>query len=208
VTNLPRFAALSGGVIGIAADVFLVLMYTLEPRGVRLGPVTFGGVNDVLTAVQFALLAPVVVALGRRVPPSRAATIATWLGAAASAVCALLGVLLVAQVMTFDQQIVPQLVTILIVTGWLLTIGLIGHRSRALPRWWSRSALLVATGLLLAAVLVLGGFALPGATGIVVQIPGYVVGGIAWLALPLLVLLSGQLLAVPARGRGDAVGIA
>lgn len=194
ITPWPHRWAIGSGVAGIAAALFLLGMVTLQPLGVHLGPVTFGGVNDVLTVVQFALLPPVVLALARRLPRSGVVTVTAWLGAAAAVGCAALAVLLIVRVMTFAQQVVPQVLTIMVITGWLLTLGLVAHRTRALPRWFSLGALLDAAGLLFGFVFVAAGFVLPARIGLIVQIPGYVAGGLAWVALPVLVLLSARLL--------------
>ena len=129
-----RVCALVSGVVGLLAGVFLIGFFTLDSYGVRLAGFSLGHVNDILGAVQFAALAPVVWALGRRLPATRTVRVATGVALAATAAFVVLSVLLIAGVLTFAQQIGPVIVTIVAIYGWLLTVNLVAHRTRTLPR--------------------------------------------------------------------------
>jgi hypothetical protein len=190
VVYAHRWALVSGGV-GLLAGLVLVAYFARaspfddDPGG----PNWLGRTNDALGVVQFAALAPVVWGLGRRLPATRGIRVATLLAVAASISAAVLGVLLVAEVLTFEQQIGPLMVAIIVVYGWLLVVNLTGHRTRTLPRAVTRLGVLLASGFLVSLVITGASFVLPGLLGRVAQYVGYLFGGIGWLALPAYVLL-------------------
>jgi len=148
-----------------------------------------GYLNDILGAIQFAALTPVVWALGRRLPATRTVRVATVLAVVAAAAFVVLSVLLITGALTFSQQIGPVMVTILAMYGWLLVVNLVGHRTRTLPRAVTRTGVLLAVGLLTGLVLVGAGYVLPGVVGQGVTWLGYGLGVLGWLGLPLYVLL-------------------
>ena len=184
-----RVLALVSGVVGLLAGLFLLAFFTLDSYGARLGPLSLGTVNDVLGAVQFAALAPVAWALGRRLPATRMVRAATAVAVVAMVAFVVLSVLLVTDVLAFEQQIGPQIVAILAIYGWLLLVNLVAHRTRSLPRAVTRMGVLLGVGLITGLVLVGAGFVLPGLIGSLATWVGYALGGIAWLALPIYVLL-------------------
>ena len=186
-----RPAALVSGGVGLVAGLVLVAYFALanpfdhDPGG----PNWLGPTNDALGVVQFAALAPVVWALGRRLPAARGVRVLTLLAVAASLAAAVLGALLVADVLTFEQQIGPLMVAIVVIYGWLLMVNLTGHRTRTLPRVVTRFGVLLAVGFLAALVFIGAGLVLPGPLGQIVQYVGYLSGVIGWLGLPTYVLL-------------------
>jgi hypothetical protein len=184
-----RAAALVSGVTGIAASVFLVGFFTLEPLGVSLGGLSLGTVNDALGAVQFAALAPVAWILAQHLPPTRTVRAATWVGVVAAAADALLSVLLVARVLTFEAQIGPLMVAIVAVYGWLVVVSLVGQRTRTLPRGVAAAGLLTGLALLVGLVLAVASMVLPQPLASIAQWSAYVIGGLGWLGLPVHMLL-------------------
>lgn len=184
--------AMISGVVGLAAGGFLIAFFALDDPTLVAG-FSVGHLNDLLGTVQFAALLPVAVALGRRLPASGAVRVATVVGALAMAAFVVLSVLLVAGVLTFDQQIGPVVIAIVAIYGWLLTVSIVGHRTRTLPRVVTRSGMLLAAAFLVALVLVSASYALPGLVSPVVRALGYGLGTAGWLALPLLVLLLARL---------------
>ena len=102
-----RAFAWVSGVVGFLAGAFLLGFFALDSYGVRFAGFSLGYLNDILGAVQFASLAPVVWALGRRLPATRTVRVATMLAVAASVTFAVLSVLLIAETLTFSQQIGP-----------------------------------------------------------------------------------------------------
>lgn len=184
-----RVCALISGVVGLLAGLFLLGFFALDSYGVRMAGFSLGHVNDVLGAVQFAALAPVIWALGRRLPATRTVRVATGVALAATVAFVVLSVLLIAGVLTFAQQIGPLMVAIVAIYGWLLVVSLVAHRTRTLPRAVSRTGVLLAVGMLTALVLVGAGYVLPGIVGQLVTWLGYGLGVVGWLGLPLYVLL-------------------
>jgi hypothetical protein len=185
-----RSLALVSGIVGIAAALFLIGFFALDSYGVRPGRISLGTINDVLGVVQFLALAPVAWALGRRLPATRTVRVATVIAVVAMLAFAVLGVLLVARVLTFEQQIGPLMVTIVAIYGWLLAVNLVAHRTRTLPRAVSSAGVLVAAHLLTALVLIGAGYVLlPGAVGQMATWLGYGLGVVGWLGLPLYALL-------------------
>ena len=184
-----RALARVSGVVGLLAGLFLLGFFTLESSGVRLAGLSLGFVNDVLGVLQFAALAPVAWALGRRLPATRLVRVVTAVAVVAMLAFVVLGLLLVLDLLTFAQQIGPVVVTILAVYGWLLLVNLVAHRTRTLPRAVTRTGVLLGIALLTGMVLVGAGYVLPGTVGRLVTWLGYGLGGIAWLALPVYVLL-------------------
>ena len=184
-----RALALVSGVVGLLAGLFLLGFFALDSSGVRPAGLSLGFLNDVLGAVQFAALAPVAWALGRRLPASRPVRVATVVAVVAMVAFVVLSVLLVTDVLTFEEQIGPQIVAILAVYGWLLLVNLSAHRTRTLPRAITRTGVLLGAGLVTGLVLVGAGFVLPGVVGSLATWLGYGLGGVAWLALPIYVLL-------------------
>ena len=177
------------GVVGFVAGAFLLGFFALDSYGVRLAGFSLGHLNDILGAVQFATLAPVVWALARRLPPTRTVRVATVLAVAASVTFVVLSVLLITGILTFSQQIGPVIVAIIAIYGWLLVVNLVGHRTRSLPRAVTRIGVLLAVALLLGLVLAGAGYVLPGVVGQGVTWLGYGLGVVGWLGLPLYVLL-------------------
>jgi hypothetical protein len=184
-----RALAWVSGVVGLLAGAFLLGFFALDSYGVRLAGFSLGHLNDILGAVQFAALAPVVWALGRRLPATRTTRVATVLAVAASVAFAVLSVLLLIGALTFSQQIGPVIVTIIALYGWLLAVNLVGHRTRSLPRAVTRTGVLFSVALLTGLVLAGAGNVLPGVVGQGVTWLGYGLGVVGWLGLPLYVLL-------------------
>jgi len=184
-----RLLALVSGVVGLLAGLFLIGFFVLDSSGVRLAGLSLGFVNDVLGAVQFAALAPVAWVLGRRLPSTRTVSVATGMAVVAMVAFVVLSVLLVTDVLTFATQIGPVVVAIITIYGWLLLVNLLAHRTRTLPRAVTRTGVLLGVGLVTGLVLVGAGFVLPGIVGALATWLGYGLGGVAWLGLPLYVLL-------------------
>ena len=167
-----RALALVSGVTGVLAGLALIAFFVVEYGRTPVSGFSIGHVNDVLGAVQFATLAPVAWALGGLLPSSRPVRVTTVVAMVAMAAFAALSLLLVAGVLTFEQQIGPVVVTIVAIYGWLLTVNLVGHRTHAIPRVVTRVGVLLA-----------------GLAGRLATWAGYAVAEAAWLALPGWVLL-------------------
>jgi hypothetical protein len=153
------------------------------------GPTWLGSANDVVGIVQFAAFAPVIWALRRHLPETRWMRAVTVVAVAAAIASAVLTVLLVANVLTFEQQIGPLIVTIVVTYAWLLTANLVAHRFRTLPRAVTLSGVMLGVGFLVGLVLVGASLVLDNPVGQIIGWAGYAVGFLGWLGLPVYSLL-------------------
>jgi hypothetical protein len=190
-TRLPRTWALVSGIAGLVAGLLLIGFFTLaNPYDATPGgPAWLGTANDVVGIIQLAAFAPVIWALRRRLPTTRSVRVVTILAVAAAIAFAALGVLLVADVLTFGQQVGPLIVTIVVIYVWLLTASLAAHRFLTLPHAVTMSGALLGVGFLVGMVLVGASFAIPEPVGQIIGWLGYAISGLAWLGLPVYTLL-------------------
>ena len=96
----------------------------------------FGALNDGFIVVQYVLALPLVLALDRllRQPGPLITTVALVLGIAGILAIALLQILLLTNVLTFDQQVGPVSAALfLLFGGWLLITGYLGRSRQDLP---------------------------------------------------------------------------
>ena len=121
--------------------------------------------------------------------------VATTAAVVGMIVVALLQLLLILRVLTFDVQVLLVVVAFLPVYGWVLTVSSVGHRSGALPRTLTRFGL--ALGVSFPVGLLIFAAGLPFGWGSPVQLPfaiaGGVLAGLSWLALPVWPLLLARL---------------
>ena len=118
-------------IVSAAGIVFLVGMFvafTLEAPSTAMA---LGWVNDVLVIVQYALLLPAVVVLHRmfRARWPRASLVASSLGLLGIAGAVALQSLLVAGVLTFEQEIGPALISYIPLGIWFVATGSFAARS-------------------------------------------------------------------------------
>jgi hypothetical protein len=158
-----RTAALLTGVAGVVGNVFLLLFFALARAfDIHTGYSWLGPANDAVTVAQFAAFVPVAVALQ---------------------------VMLLAEVIAFETQVGFVMVAIALVVAWVLQVSLSAHRTLALPRPVTRLGVLTGAGFLAGSVLVASGFAVPEPMRSILFGIGGVLGGLAWLALPVFPLL-------------------
>lgn len=190
-TKFARACALVSGVAGLVAGLLLIGFFTLaNPYDATPGgPTWLGSANDVVGIIQFAAFAPVVWALRRRLPTTRWLRAFTVVAVAAAIAFAVLSVLLVADVLTFEQQVGPLVGTILVTYAWLLAANLAAHRFRTLPHAVTLSGVMLGIGFLVGMVLVGASMALPNPVGQITGWAGYGVGFLGWLGLPIYSLL-------------------
>ena len=185
-----RAAALVTGVAGLVANVFLALFFALaRPFDIHTGYSWLGPANDAMTVAQFAAFVPVAVALRARLPVSRALDVMTALAVAAMAAYVALQVMLLADVLAFETQVVFVMAAIVVVVAWILQVSLSAHRTLALPRPVTRLGVLVGAAFFAGFVLVASGFAVPEPMRLVLLGLGGALGGLSWLALPVFPLL-------------------
>jgi hypothetical protein len=127
-------SARASSVVAAIGIVFFVLLYVGIFTGSK-GLLLFGPANDVCVLVQYVLALPVVFALHRilwRHAPGRS-LVAVWV-----AVVGVLGVvvfqtLLLTGTLSFEQQILPASISVLLVGVWILVAGRVGRESGELP---------------------------------------------------------------------------
>ncbi|MGP3920913.1 hypothetical protein [Nonomuraea sp. 10N515B] len=129
-----RWAAGASGVIGLIANVFLILFFvTAQPWTDAPGDGWFGWANDVLVVVQYATLLPVILTLGRLMAGDARARGWTWIGLAAAVAVIVLQVLLVTETLPFAVQVVPLSVSAVVAMCWAGAISGAGTRTGTLP---------------------------------------------------------------------------
>jgi hypothetical protein len=196
-TRIARTCALVSGIAGLVAGLLLIGFFTLANP---YNATWLGTANDVVGIIQFAAFAPVVWALRRRLPATRWLRAVTVVAVAAAIAFAVLSVLLVTDVLTFEQQIGPVIVAILLIYAWLLTANLAAHRFRTLPRAVTLSGVMLGVGFLTGMVLVGASLVLANPVGQIIGWAGYAVSFLGWLGLPVYSLL---LAARVFTGRGE-----
>jgi hypothetical protein len=133
-----RFAGRTLIVSGILAAVgvaFLVAMFASFAVGAREAALAFGRVNDVLILVAYLLAAPAVIAVRAILRPqvARAGDVLALVGIAAIAAIVVLQLLLVAGTLTFEEQVGPVSIALLVLGAWFVVAGWLGSASGLLP---------------------------------------------------------------------------
>jgi len=128
-------AAYATAVVAPIGLAFLAAMYIAFAVGARSQGFTFGWINDALAVVTGLLMVPVVVAvhvlLRERAP--QASRLALIVGIGANVAIATLQSLLVAGVLTFEQEIGPVLIAFLALVIWFVATGFLGSSAGVLP---------------------------------------------------------------------------
>lgn len=132
---LARRTAELSAVTAAAGVVFLSLMFVSFAVGEPATARALGRVNDVLILVAYPLAVPSLLTLRQviRAGAPLQADLATAIGLAAVAAIAVLQWLLVAEVLSFEQQVGPVSVALLAFGASLVLLGDAGRRGGALP---------------------------------------------------------------------------
>jgi hypothetical protein len=133
MARLASWTLGASAVAGAVGAVFLVLMYALFGAGDQAAGQAAGRINDTLAIASYLLLAPTIVVLHGRL---RRGTVIgrseTLLGVVGAGGIVVLQGLLVADVLTFEQQIGPVTVAFLVLGAWFV---LTDRRARTLGPW-------------------------------------------------------------------------
>ncbi len=199
--SAPATWALVSGVAGVVANVLLVAFFVVA-LGLGLAQYGWlGTVNDAVIMLQFLAFVPVALVLPRGLPPVRSVRIATAAAVVGMVSVAVLQLLLILGVLTFDVQVLLVVAAFLPVYGWVLAVSSVGHRSGTLPRSLTRFGLVLGVSFPVGLVIFAAG--LPFGWGSAVQLPfavaGGVLAGLSWLALPVWPLLLARLVFPRAR---------
>lgn len=135
VRRMAGQALLASAVTGAVAVGFLAAMFASFAAGAQVAGERFGYVNDVLGIVTPALAAPAVLVVSRLVAGPRGGIAATLtvVGLGSLAAVMVLQALLVAKILTFEQQMAPVTVAMVVWGGWFVAVGFAGSRSGTLP---------------------------------------------------------------------------
>jgi len=134
----PRLSApalRASGVFGAIGLVFLIAMYVAFAVGARSSALTLGWINDVSAVITTPLALPGMLALHDRIRPGagRAGGRLLVLGIGSSIAIAILQLLLVTGVLTFEQEAGPVVIAYLGFGAWLVLTGRIAQRQGILP---------------------------------------------------------------------------
>jgi hypothetical protein len=197
--SVAALTALASGLIGILANVYLVLFYlTAKPwqpdsvaRQVKGDPTGYGIVNDWLIPLQLVLLIPIVIWLGQQTQIEKRSRRWTAIALAASIAATLLQLLLVTGVLPFAIQVGPVAVCVMLLLCWAGIMSSAGRRHHVLSHTTARLGRLMmwAVPVGLAAFAVGIGISALQGDGSWAWVVGGLPGALAWLAFPLWVLL-------------------
>jgi hypothetical protein len=128
-------AAYASAVVTPIGLAFLVAMYVAFAVGAKSQGLTFGWINDTLAVVSGLLMLPIVVAVHvlLRERALRASRLVVLVGIGANVAIVILQSLLVAGILSFEQEIGPVLVAFLALVVWFVTTGLMGRSTGVLP---------------------------------------------------------------------------
>jgi hypothetical protein len=151
VSSDPLIRAAGGfafvsGIISAIGVVFLITMFALFATPLKELGLTFGMLNDICVALQYALTIPIALALYRILLPYNPVLIrvATVVGIAMMLVVIGLQLALVFGVLTFEKQVVwVSLAMIVGVGAWLVITGLMARSTGRLPNSVVMSAVAV-----------------------------------------------------------------
>jgi hypothetical protein len=194
-TRAPIAAALVSGVAGLVANLLLVAFFVLT-FGLGLPQYSWlGTTNDAVIMLQFLALVPVAVATPQWLPRARSVRVATAAAVVGMVLVAVLQLLLILQVLTFDVQVLLVVAAFLPVYGWVLAVSSVGHRTGALPRPVTRFGLVLGVSFPVGLLIFAAGlpFGWGSAAQLLFAVAGGALAGLSWLALPVWPLLLARL---------------
>jgi len=123
--RVAGWSLILAALVAVVGIVFLAIMYASFAAGVQRDGQRYGGINDILVAVQYLLMLPAIAAafvLGRARWPGRSLAIALA-GVVLVGVIVLLQGLLIGGAMTFEQQVGPLSIMLVLLAAWFVAIG-------------------------------------------------------------------------------------
>ena len=124
----------TSGVVGAVGVVFLGGMFAAFALGAQALGERLGWINDLLVLISYALAAPSVLAARNRLLPTapRLANVTAAIGLGSLAAAVVAQGLLVAGVVTFDQQIGAMSIILLALGAYFIPVGWAGSRAGVL----------------------------------------------------------------------------
>jgi hypothetical protein len=123
--RLAGTTLLVSAAVAVVAIAFLVAMFASFSAGAQADGERYGWINDVLVIVQYVLIAPAIVAV-QRLSHDRSPTFGTAILVSGLTLIALIALgqgLLVAGVMTFEEQTVPLSIMFVLLAAWFVAVG-------------------------------------------------------------------------------------
>ena len=200
--RVPARFALASGVLGLVASALFVAYWLITyPYFFDLTWGWLGPASDTVGIGMLLALVPVVAAVRRLLPPSRAVVALTLLAVPALVAMAVLQLAATQGLLDWGVQVRIVVVLLVPLYGWLIVVNSVAHRTDALPRSVTRLGLVLgvlwpAGLLLMLAGMLLGGsdadYLELGLPGGLLMAPGMLIGALGWLALPVWPLLLGR----------------
>ena len=146
MTSSAGRISIVSGVISAVGVAFLFAMYASFAIGAQSIGLVFGRINDALIMIAYLLAVPSAFALNELLRPRwpTLSRVLLVIGIGAISAIVILQALLVAEVLTFEEQIGPVSVALLVLGGWFIATGYLGRRLGVLPRG-TRMGVLAAT---------------------------------------------------------------
>lgn len=134
------------GVFSAVGVAFLFAMYASFAVGAQSIGLVLGRINDTLIMIAYLLAIPSVLAMYELLRPRwpTLSRVLSVIGVGAIIAIVILQSLLVAEVLTFEEQIGPVSVALLVLGGWFIATGYLGRTLGVLPRG-ARMGVLAAT---------------------------------------------------------------
>jgi len=123
------------GVLAAIGVAFLVAMFVSFGVGATSAGMVFGRINDVLVMLAYLLAGPSALALHKllRLRAPLLSLIAAVIGIGAIIAIVVLQALLIAGALTFEQQVGPVSIALVVLGGWFVLTGHMGRSSGVLP---------------------------------------------------------------------------
>jgi len=134
--RLAARSAIASGAIAAIGIVFLIGMAAAFAQGASSAALVLGRLNDVLVLVSYALAIPSVIALRMLLRPRVGwlIDVVAIVGFAAIASIVVLQLLLIGGALTFEEQVGPVSIALLVLGAWFVAVGRIGSATGILPR--------------------------------------------------------------------------
>jgi hypothetical protein len=185
--------AYAAGATGILANLFLIAFFAVLASHPDDGS-SLGTANDLVGSLAAALMIPVALYLGGRLPQRRAARFTQAAGLTAMALLTIGGPLLVLGVLAFEVATPMAMAAWIILSLWLFLVNRWLRLSDALPVRLARLGEYLGAGTVVGYVVVGLGLLLPWMSWVQLVMfgVGLVIGLPAWLGIPVWFLLLGR----------------
>jgi hypothetical protein len=133
--RLVAWLSYASGTMAAVGVVFLAAMFASFAVGASSQALAVGRINDVLVTVSYLLALPSVIALGmllRQHAPALS-VVATVIGVGALGAIVVLQWLLITEVLSFEVQVGPVSIALLVLGAWFVAVGYLGRSGRVLP---------------------------------------------------------------------------